>query len=491
MDLVLDGRGRLYVQLARALKQAILSGRIRHGTRIPPTRDMVAMTGLSRTTVVAAYEHLQAEGYLEAKVGSGSYVTAPNLSKSSATALSHRVAAQSAFSERARGICSLGAIPGIRDPSVRYAFQYSMPQLSSTISTEWARVVARVAPYVKPNYPAIQGLPELRAAIHDHIRTNRGIECDPDDILIVNGTQQAVMVTARVLINSNDPVAIEEPQYFGTRQILQLEGADVFGIPVDEHGMRVAELSSRYTKLVCVTPSHQFPTGAVLSKARREALLEYAHGNHSWIIEDDYDGDFRHDEMPIESLHSMDPHGRVIYIGSFSKTLFPAVRLGFVVMPRGLRGDFLSAKWACDFALPALEQVAMTEMINSGTYTKHLRKSASLLAGRRRAMRQAFQRPPFEDVRLTGANAGMHLMAWLPELEHQDLRQLLALAKEKGVGLYSAEPFFMDQAKVPSLMMGFSAIHANEIPIAVGLLGECLHACRAGAKAPRPKLTIV
>ena len=477
MDLTLDGKGALHGQLARALKQAIQAGRIVHGSRIPPTREMADLTGLSRTTVIAAYEQLQTEGYLQPKVGSGSYVRAPTPRRNGEAHLDAQleglVPAQSRFSAIARRNVSLAAFPGARDPDARFAFQYGDPQLSATLSTEWARTVNKVLPYLQPRYPRMQGLPELREAIAGHIHMSRGVACSPDDILVVNGTQQAMALAARVLLDPGDPVAIEEPHYFALRQVMQCAGAELHGVAVDEDGIRVDALPQR-AKLVCVTPSHQFPTGAVLSRERREALLDYAHREDGWILEDDYDGEFRHHERAVESLRAMDAHDRVIYVGSFSKTLFPAIRLGFLVMPRALHGDFRAAKYLADFALPALEQTALTEFIVSGHYARHLRRSTQILAERRQAMRDAFALPSLDRLRLTGANSGMHLMAWLDGFDRDAVERLLAIARQRLLGLHTADALYLTPPRTQALMMGFSALHAKEIPAAVQLLGECL-----------------
>lgn len=474
---MLDGKGALHGQLARSLKQAIHAGRIAHGSRIPPTREMANLTGLSRTTVVAAYEQLQTEGYLEPKVGSGSYVRVPS-SRRNADSLMESPPAASAsapsrFSAIARDTVCVTALPGARDPDVRFAFQYGDPQLSATLPTEWARTVSKVLPYLQPRYPRLQGLPELREAIAAHIHMSRGVACSADDILIVNGTQQAMALVARVLVDPGDPVAIEEPHYFALRQVMRCAGAQLHGVAVDEDGLCVDRLPSR-AKLVCVTPSHQFPTGALLSRARREALLDYAEQQDGWILEDDYDGEFRHHERAVESLRALDPHDRVIYVGSFSKTLFPAIRLGFLVMPRALHVDFRAAKYLADFALPALEQVALAAFITSGQYARHLRRSTQILAERRQAMREAFVHPPLDRLRLTGAHTGMHLMAWLDGFGREAVARLLEIARQRSLGLYTADALYLAPPRTQALMMGFSAMHAKEIPVAVQLLGECL-----------------
>ena len=398
MDLFLDGNGPLYAQLVRSLKTAMANGRIANGSRLPPSRELATTLGLSRSTVVAAYEQLRAEGFIQGKVGAGSYVTSPWPTVARPPLARRPMLAQSAYSRRARQLHDHSELPGRRIPGMRHAFQYGLPVASPRLMSAWVRELARAAPYIRPNYPVTQGLPALREALCAHIARSRGVACLPEDLLITSGTQQAMNLVTRVLLDPGDEVVMEDPQYSSTRKIFQLHGANVTGVPVDHDGLCVDALPPHPVKLVCVTPSHQFPTGAVLSLPRRHQLLEHARQCGGWIVEDDYDGEFRHEAHAVPALQSLDRNGCVIYVGSFSKTLFPALRLGYLVMPPGLREDFIAAKWADDFGSPALEQAALAQLIAGGTYERHLAQATRKLAERRQALRDALahelRRPP-------------------------------------------------------------------------------------------------
>jgi GntR family transcriptional regulator/MocR family aminotransferase len=493
MDLVLDGNGPLYAQLARAIKAAIASGRIAQGSRLPASRDLAGDLGLSRTTVVTAYEQLRAEGYLQGKVGAGSFVSTPWPAPTRLLPNRRAVLPQSAYSRRARQVHTPDDIPGRRLPGMRHAFQFGLPIVSTTLPATWAREIARAAPYARLNYPATQGLRALREALCAHITGTRGVVCTPDDLLIVNGTQQAMSLIARVLLDPGDEVVMEEPHYFGTRRVFQMHGAQVTGVPVDGDGLCVERLPGRAVKLVCVTPSHQFPTGAVLSLTRRKALLDIAGQCGGWIVEDDYDGEFRYDREALPALQSMDHDGRVVYVGSFSKTLFPALRLGYLIVPPGLRDDFIAAKWADDFGCAPLEQTALANLISNGGYQRHLRLVTRKLVERRDALRTSLQAACGDRLDILPAHAGMHLMTWLRGMNAAQGDALIRLAQDRRLGLYSVAPCYLQPPEQAGLLMGYSAMSVPEIEAAVKLFGLCLDECLqqpAGRSIGRAHLTL-
>lgn len=476
MDLILDGNGPRYAQLVRSLKSAMASGRLADGDRLPASRELAHDLRLSRATVVTAYEQLRAEGYLKATVGSGSFVSSPGPAPMRALPNRRPVLPQSEYSRRSRQLHDHSNLPGRRVPGMRHAFQYGVPIVNSSLTSAWARELARAAPYVQPNYPMTQGLPELRQALCAHISRTRGVSCTPDNILIVGGTQQAMSLVARVLLDPGDEVVMEEPQYFGTRRVFQMHGAGIIGIPVDEDGLCVDALPVHPVKLVCVTPSHQFPTGAVLSLPRRMALLEIARQCGGWIVEDDYDGEFRHDDQPLPSLQSIDRDGRVIYVGSFSKTLFPSLRLGYLVMPPGLRDDFIAAKWADDFGAAALEQTALARLIANGSYDRHLRYATRKLAERRHTLRTALQQRCDGCLDILPTHAGMHLMVWLRDMNADQGDALIRFAQARKLGLYSVAPCYLQAPLRAGLLMGYGAMSSKEIQDAVQLFAACLDA---------------
>ncbi|AXK72916.1 PLP-dependent aminotransferase family protein [Lysobacter sp. TY2-98] len=482
MDLILDGRGPRYLQLARALRAAIGAGRLPHGSRLPSTRELAASLGVSRTTVVAAYEHLHAEGHLEGKIGSGSYVQTPLQPSTSAGAVRRPVPAQSSFSARARRLHDPRALPGRRAPDVRYAFQYGFPSVNTEIATQWLRELARAAQYASPNYPPAQGLPALRDAVARHIGRTRGVTCDADDVVIVHGTQQALSLIANVLLDPGDDVAIEEPHYFGARRVLEILGARLHGVPVDREGLCVDRLPDPPAKVTYVTPSHQFPTGVVMSLERRHALLDYARRNDGWIIEDDYDGEFRHAQQPVSALQALDRDGRVLYVGTFSKTLFPSLRLGYIVTPPGLRDDLLAAKWVADFGTSPTEQAALASFIASGVYDRHLRVVTRRLAERRELLRRLLHERCGPRVEVADSKSGMHLLAWVRDLSRDGGDALVRMAQQRGVGLYTVASSYLDPPDATGLIMGFSAMSTREIREAMEIVADCLSHCPSEAR---------
>lgn len=487
MDLVLDGNGPRYMQLVRALKQAIASGRLPGGTRLPASRDLARDLVVSRTTVVAAFDQLRAEGLLTGRVGSGSYVNAPASPTQRPPVARRSVLPQSAYSRRARELHDPDDLSGRRLPGMRHAFQYALPLVNAALNTAWLRELGRAAPYVRPNYPMPQGLPSLREAICKHVTRTRGLQCT-QDILVVSGAQQAISLAARVLVDPGDDVVIEEPQYFGARTILQMHGANLIGVPVDAEGLRTDRLPNRPAKLVCLTPSHHFPTGAVLSLSRRIDVLQYARQCAGWILEDDYDGEFRQDAQPVPALQSIDRDGRVLYVGSFSKTLFPSMRLGYIVMPSGLHDDFLAAKWAADFGTPALEQAALAQLITTGAYERHLRAASKRLVERRHALCDAIVRQCGARVTLRPSHAGMHVLAEVTGLSAAEGVQLIRHARERGLGLYPATNCYLDPPDRCELLMGYGAMSTRDVREAVTLFAACLDSWALRAHGPALRL---
>lgn len=475
--MILDGHGPLHAQLTRALRAGILQGRFAGGSRLPPTRWLAEELGVSRNTVLAAYEQLRAEGFIEGRVGSGSYVSRhwPASAGSPSGPAEEALAAQSRYAARARETFRCDDMPGRAIPGVRYSFQYGVPLTNPLLTTAWARALSHAAGYTRPAYPAIQGVRELREAICDYLARRRGIHADPDDVLVVAGTQQALAVTMRVLLDPGDAAAIEEPHYFAIRMGLQIHGARVHRVPVDDEGLRADLLPEPAPKLVCVTPSHQFPTGAVMSLARRVELLEYAARHGSWIFEDDYDGEFRYDGRPLAALRSLDRQGRVIYVGTFSKAIFPALRLGYLLVPPALRRDFTAAKWAEDFGSPAVEQVALANFMRDGSFERHLRRSARTLKERRATLIAGLSDCSRGRLEIADSRAGMHLVVWLRDRSRAEGDALIALARSRGLGLYPISPYYAgDPPDRAGLLMGYCGLSVREIGEAIAIFAGCL-----------------
>ncbi len=497
MFLELDGQGPRYAQLTKALKQAILSGRCAPDSRLPPTRVLARELAVSRNTVLAAYEQLAAEGFIEGRVGSGCYVAAFSSTRVVAAAppalrgspppkpARARLARQG---ERMRALYDQH-IPGRQHRGLRYNLQYGMPMTNPQLASAWRRELSHAAAHAQTDYPDAQGLPALREQVCDYLARRRGIVAAPEDVLIVSGTQQAFTLAADVLLDEGDSVLLEDPHYQGARQIMQASGAEIIGCRVDQDGLVTAELArltesranaagKHKPRIALITPSHQFPTGAVLSLARRMELLSWAQSSGCWLIEDDYDGEFRYDARPLAALKSLDRAGRVLYIGTFSKVLFPALRLGYMVLPASLRDAFVAAKWLTDRGCPTIEQAALARLMSSGAFERHLRAAAKSLKARRAALLAALRKHAGDAVEVADSSAGMHVLAWLPQLRHAEARELVESARTKGLGLYLIAPYFLKPSRRPGLLLGFADLPAADLEAAMRLLGECLRELR-------------
>jgi GntR family transcriptional regulator/MocR family aminotransferase len=489
MFLELDNQGPRYAQLTRALKQAILSGRCAPASRLPATRTLARDLDLSRNTVLAAYEQLAAEGFIEGRVGSGCYVSAfaapvatasgtisfrPNVAREAPRKPARREARLARRGARMRELYEV-QIPGRQHRGLRYNLQYGMPMTNPQLASAWRRELSHAAARMVSDYPDPQGLPALREQVCDYLARRRGIIAEPADILIVSGTQQAFALAAEVLLDEGDRVVIEDPHYQGARQVLQASGADLVGCAVDSDGIVTAQLPQHASvRLAVVTPSHQFPTGAVLSLARRMELLTWAERAGCWLIEDDYDGEFRYDARPLAALKSLDRAGQVLYIGTFSKVLFPALRLGYMVLPAQLRDAFVAAKWLADRGCPAIEQAALARLMASGAFERHLRATAKALKTRRAALLGALARHVGDAVEVADSSAGMHVLAWLPRLRAAQVRELIERARERGLGLYPIAPYYLRQPQRQGLLLGYADLPPADLDVAMRLLGECL-----------------
>jgi GntR family transcriptional regulator/MocR family aminotransferase len=304
----------------------------------------------------------------------------------------------------------------------------------------------------------------------------RGLKADPDRIMIVNGTQQALDLICRVLLSPGDRVLMEEPHYTGARCAFQAAGAELVFSPVDDDGMRIPRPvpGKRACRLAYVTPSHQFPTGAVLSIERRLELLAWASRSGAFIVEDDYDGEYRYDGQPLQALSGFDREGSTIYVGTFSKILFPALRLGYLVLPEPLVEPFVATKAVGDTGTAALEQLALADFINSGHFDRHLRRTTTSNAARRQALVAAL-RQQFEDrVEICGANAGLHVFAWLKGKSGDPIRNASERAENAGVGLYTADPFYPKPPDRTGILLGYAALRERDIREGIRRLAAAL-----------------
>ena len=486
MFLELDGQGPQYRQLIRALRAAILSGRLPAHARLPSTRELALELGCSRITALAAYEQLRTDGYIDGQVGSGSYVNAlPIETMPQSQVGTTSITAQSRYAERARQFQGLSIAE--RHRGVRFDMQYGSSHINPSLSAIWARELSRAATQSPLGYGADQGLLALREQVCSYLSLRRGIQTSVDRVLIVSGTEQAIALTARVLINEGDTVAIEEPHYWGASQQFSAHGTRLLPIRSDNEGLLCSELPAVAPRLVLVTPAHQFPSGAVLSLTRRIELLSYADKAPCWIVEDDYDSELRYDSQPLATLHSLDNRDRVIYVGTLSKVMFGALRLGYMVLPQALRDDFVNAKCLDDRGCPTIEQAALAHFMEDGGFERHLRYITRELRSRRRELIEGLHRHAGERVEIGGTHAGMHVVVWLPDYNHAQIDALITLACERGLGLHSIAPHYNERPVVPGLMLGYCGLSNVQLRDATQLFGKCLDAIDAIARRHNPK----
>ena len=486
MLLTLTGSGPLYRRIYAALRTKILSGELAAGAPLPGTRTLARDLGVSRIVVLSAFEQLAAEGYIASAVGSGSRVAA-QLPTLAATPRRRTTAASdgptSAYARRARQL-SPHHVPGQEAPRATGAidFRYAATLPDARTVAMWRQAVARAAGAPQLDYPDAAGLPSLRRALAAHLGEQRGVAAEADDIIIVSGAQQAIDLTARVLCDRGTRIGIEDPHYQGTRQAFLAAGARVVACAVDGEGLDVERHAKRLrdVRAVCVTPSHQFPTGAIMSVARRLALLRWADARRAWIVEDDYDCEFRYGVGAVPALQGLDSSGRVIYIGTFARMLFPALRLGYIVAPPSLREAFRAVKWLADRGSATLEQQALASLLESGAYESTRRRSVRALTARRDAMVAAIDRhfDHDDEVVASGAASGTHLFLRFPHLRADATDALVDAARANGVHVYSALPYHHLAPRHAALILGYTTVTIDDIDEGVARLAAAVRAMR-------------
>jgi GntR family transcriptional regulator/MocR family aminotransferase len=475
--LKLDGRGSLVDQLARALRAEIRDAE--PGSRLPPTRTLAAELGVSRNTVTMAYGELVNEGQIESRFGGGSYVgqrldrqpqkpvTKPVLKLETAS-----VSLSPILSRFARRLTGFEPSPILERPELRYDFRYGLPVINDFPFAHWTRIVghrASVSSTSLLGYGHAGGYPPLRLSIAQYLRRARGIVCEPDDVIITNGSQQALDLIARILIDSEDGVVIEEPHFEGAREAFSAAGARLVAVPVDRDGLQVSKLpgATAHCRVVYVTPSHQFPTGAILSSSRREELLAWAREQNAFIVEDDYDAELRYDVRPQAAIKAVDSEDRVIYVGTMSKVLFPSLRIGYIVSPPALTKSFLAAKHVCDRQTPLLLQTSLSDFIAYGHFDRYLVRQKRLCGRKRATFIRAIEDHLGDDVGVQGVSAGIHALLWLNGRPASEVPKLIAAAAQIGVGIYPVAPYFLHAPRRAGLLLGYASM--DEPLIAEGI----------------------
>lgn len=488
MLLRLDGPGTLAEQVYAGLRTAILAGTLPPGSRLPSTRALAGESGVSRTTTQAAFDQLIAEGYLETRPGSGTFVAAElpdgEMAAESARSLqAPPVAPNIRFSAFGRCLADRRFEAPNPNHAVRYNFRYGLPPVEAFPYDVWRRLLNRQIQDVSLRslrYGLAQGSLELREAIAAYLGRSRGVVCSAAQVVIINGSQQGLDLTTRLLIDPGDAVVIEEPHYQGARNVFTAAGARLISCPVDADGLDPFTLPDpdAGVRVAYVTPSHQFPAGGVMPIARRLALLAWAGRAGAVIIEDDYDSEYRYDGRPIPALQGLDRGGRVVYIGTFSKVLFPSLRIGYAVLPESLLGPFASAKWLADRHTPTIEQETLAAFISEGHFERHLRRSRAANSSRRAALLAALDAAFGDAIEITGSNAGIHVVVWFRDVPAGKTDRIVSGAKVVGVGVYPVAPYYLTPPARAGLLLGYASLDEQQIHEGISKLANVVAAVR-------------
>ncbi len=482
MLISLDGGGPLALQVYRAVRSAILGGALPPGARLPSTRALAGDAGVSRNTALLAYAQLMAEGYVSGRRGSGTYVRAelPEASiavRRSVLPTARRNAPVPRLSCLAQRLAPGTVSWAPRGRRLPYDFRYGRPAFGDFPHSVWRRLLARRARRLTDrdlDYGPPAGTAALRAAVADYLRRARAVAAEPDDVIIVSGSQQGLDLCARVLLDPGARVLLEEPHYPGARGVFAAAGAELVAAPVRADGVDVDAVASTAgdVRIAYVTPSHQFPTGALMSLARRLALLRWAEQRGAYVVEDDYDSEYRYVGRPVECLQGLDCSGRVIYMGTFSKLLFPALRLGYLVVPPPLLPWFVKAKALSDTGSATFEQLALADFIGEGHFERHVRRIRARNASRRAVLLQATAEHFGDRVEVQAADAGIHVLLRIPGLAAGALRAALARAEAAGVRAYSAAPCYLERPRSAAVILGYAGLGEKQIREGVRLLAR-------------------
>jgi GntR family transcriptional regulator / MocR family aminotransferase len=475
----------LYRQIYEVIRRSILSGGLHLGRQLPASRLLAKQIGVSRMTVVNAYEQLLAEGYLEGRSGAGTFVAAhlpeeflqasgferperqekPLTRKVILSEYGSKLAQNSKTILRHHGATAL--VP----------FQHGVAAIDEFPFGVWAKIAQKwqkrpPAPVL--NYGNAVGFQPLRDAIAAHLAAARGVRCTPEQIIITNGTQQALDLIGRIFLSRSDDVCLEDPGYIGVRDLFTATGVRIVPVPIDDEGfdLQKARKRSRKARLIYVTPSHQFPLGVTMSLARRLSLLEWARERDAFIIEDDYNSEYRYAGRPLASLQGLDRDGRVIYLGTFSKTVFPALRLGYLVAPTDLIEVFAAARALTDLHSPSIEQAVLAEFIAERHFARHIRRMRALYEERQQILVEEAQKNLKGMLEVAPAEAGMHLIGWLPEGLSD--REVSRRAAEADLNLAPVSAYCINQKLRGGLLLSYTAYNGKHIRQGMKKLAQVL-----------------
>lgn len=487
----------MHRQIYEEVRLAILSGRLSAGHKMPSTRALSQSLGISRATVTMSYEYLLSEGYFESLTGSGTYVSRQipedllhvdtDLSLEATSDLSddseHGGPAQrKRLSWYGQSLASRNWLD-FPEAEPRIQFTFGRPDLDEFPLRIWNQLISKhlnKRDLTTLDCPTrSKGHLPLRQALADYLASARAVQCDPERIIIVNGSQQAITLVIRVLIDREDFAAIEEPGYLGAQKAFLANGANLVPIQVDQSGIRVEDLKRSFgsgsgasAKLVYVTPSHQYPTGVALSLPRRLDLLKWAARTGTYVIEDDYDSEYRYKGRPIPALAGLDKNNSVIYIGTFSKILFPAMRLGYLVVPDNLVDVFARAKWITDRHSALLDQQVLAEFITAGHMERHIRKMRGLYEQRRKLFIDNLKQTFGNRISILGDNAGISVLVRF-NTECSD-EELVRRAAMQGVGISSTKKYYIGQHRPSEFLLNYAGLKDEELLEGIRIIASIL-----------------
>jgi len=478
LNLHIDSNLQINRQVFKQLAYLIQSGHLQAGDKLPSTRSLAKNHGISRNVVNMAYDQLSIEGYIEIKRGSGAVVAgvkAPKQenrkrkSKTNAVTLKPEVFDKqlSAFARRCFVEEQTKSLQwGFGENKAEIDFRFGVPYLGESLQEHLQKAFRGATKRLDSrqlDYGDPRGDRRLRESISNYLAISRSFHCQPEQIIVTQGAQQGFDLIARALLDRNDKVIMEDPRYLGFERIARLYQADVDHVPIDGHGMIVDELphDGRY-KLIYVTPTHQFPTGVVLRYDRRQALLEYAEKTDCFILEDDYDSEYQFTGRPVPPLASSNGQ-RVIYCGSFSKLLSPAVRVGFLVLPESLVSHIARLKQYLDIGCNRIVQQALVELLNSGSFGRHLRKTRLRLERNRNALLRTLEEKINEPFEVYGTQGGMHAVVKFNHRRRATFFSLREAANQIGVQIYSPHSYYVKKPEALHLIFGYGHLRENEI----------------------------
>ena len=469
-----DAGAPLYRQIYAQMRDLILQGALPAGSKLPPTRRLAQQHDVARITVTQAYRQLQAEGFVVARPGAGTFVADP-LPLPAETEETTFTPALSRWGQRvlrADGQRGRGSPAGRFD--IDFGFGRAFPHIFPY--NVWRRLLARYLStddVMLSRYGSVAGFDPLRAAIADYLARLRGVHCTAEQVIIVNGAQQALDILARLLLRSGNTVLVETPGYTSAFALFKVHGARLMALPVDEHGFPVEAIpADSAARLAFITPTNQFPRGGAMPLQRRLALLQWAQEANAVVVEDDYDGALRYEGHPLAALQGLDEDGHVIYLGTFSKVLFPALRLGYVVLPPALLSPFVQAKSIVDRGAPTLTQAAVADFITEGYFERHLQRLRQAYGRRRAVLVDTLRARLGGQVSFAAEPAGLHVMLYLAP--GYDEATVVEKAAAAGVGVYPGAPYHLQDPAPPSILLGFSGLSASEISEGVARLAAAM-----------------